>query len=207
MRDIVPNTIERRGSVRTPWSTYTDVTPKVSTRRRAVSTTPRVRTKATPRSPSVSTPSSGEYPTHESHQLPRRKVDSRRRPQKSPIDILEEFIRDFEYEDKEAVRATYNGSDWPRSSKILSSQKRIFVPPQELVQQPTMAAPQAMAYYPQSMTSLDLSLGYPTHQFVAPPQNRFLQYLNSQHAFSTSMGHHMTTTTTSPTPFSQYRGS
>lgn len=182
MRDIVPSR-ERRSSVRTPWTTYTDVTPKVSTRRRAMSTSTRRGREGRPRSVS----SSEELPHHESTQLPRkhsvRKIS--RKPKPSPIDILEEFIRHLTSEDREAVRATYNGPDWPHVKATLrqrskNAQPRAFVPKEHVIHHPVQ-------YVPTSMTCLDLSRQ--PQNFILPPpvglpQNRFLTYLNAQNAFA-----------------------
>ncbi len=201
MRDILP-TRDRRSSVRTPWTTYTDVTPKVSRQRRAARSTSTRKTRPV-QLEHISSPSSDELPSHEASQLPRR-ISSRRGSKtgikRSPIDVIEEFIRDFSPEDKEAVRATYNGVDWPKSNRM---RKRTFIPPIAVSQDPIYhhqpiafvqhVPPPAQTapalYYPQSMTCLDLSQRYPAQQhFISPPMtptpNRFLSYLSHQSAFA-----------------------
>jgi hypothetical protein len=196
MRDILPSR-DRRNSLRTPWTTYTDVTPKVSTQRRAASTSTRKNRRLQPES--ISSPSSDELPYHESFQLP-RKLSTRRGSKagikRSPIDIIEDFIRDLPPEDKEAVRVTYNGPDWPTANRF---RKRTFVPPTVLTQDPIYqhqpiafmqhVPPVMPAFHPHAMTCLDLSRGYsPPPHFISPPMtptpNRFLNYLSSQNAFS-----------------------
>lgn len=180
MRDIVPSR-ERRNSVRTPWTTYTDVTPKVSTRRRALSTSTRKGRKG--RLQSVS--SSEDLPHHESIQLPRKRGNSKntKKPKPSPIDVLEEFIRNLPSEDKEAVRATYNGPDWPHVKAKLK-QRTVVAPPRILVPQEHVIH-HPVQFVPSSMTCMDLAR---QQQYILPPvaptPNRFLNYLNAQNAYA-----------------------
>lgn len=140
MRDLVPRNVSsapRKVSV-TPWSTYVHAavslppkeevvkeTPKKKpTKKDSVSPSPVAHSKEVmPLSPFMfspveeegrNTPSISEFP-HESIQLPRRNHGKfpKTIPVKSAIEVFEEFITDFSSEEKECVRATYNGPDWP----------------------------------------------------------------------------------------------
>jgi hypothetical protein len=125
MRDLVPRKSPIKKNTVTPWSTYIHVTPIKLPKRPSLSPSPVAHSK----SPMVMSPialsptmrpvgqeessctlSIGEYP-HESTQLPRRpRAMKKARP---AIDVIEEFIKDLPPKDKEGVRMTYNGPDWP----------------------------------------------------------------------------------------------
>jgi hypothetical protein len=183
MRDLVPRNQSASSGLVTPWSTYigassfTHQTPTkpITKKRTSVSPSPVAHSKEpVPPSPFVfspvdeedrQTPSIIEFP-HESIQLPKRAGSSQKREgasKKSPMDIIEEFISTLSLEEKEAVRATYNGPDWFKPKPKLpitkdgnrmtlaSSQHYQFIPP-----------------HPQTFSS------YPIYQ---PPPNRFLASL------------------------------
>ena len=120
----------------TPWSTYVHAsavslpakdevkkTPKRKTKKDSVSPSPVAHSKEpAPLSPfafspvreeGTETPSITDFP-HESIQLPKRnKCTAASKPIKPAIEVFEEFIASLSLEDKESVRATYNGPDWP----------------------------------------------------------------------------------------------
>jgi hypothetical protein len=183
MRDLVPRKSPARKNTVTPWSTYDHFTPirlpKLRTNRPSLSPSPVAHSKSPiPPSPvrlvnepegedsDRETPSILEYP-HESMQLPRRTAISRKiKSQRPPIEVIEDFIRDIPFEAKEAVRATYNGPDWPgkrpslvggnnrKSIAALSSYSAImppvFSPPVSnrfLVGLPSYNPPQVVYHY------------------------------------------------------------
>ena len=123
MRDLVPRKAPERKTM-TPWTTYVHAAPcihktptKAPKKRQSVSPSPVPHSKSpvvfSPVGEERDTPSLIECP-HESTQLPKRTVGtSTRAGTKGAIDVIEEFIADLDAEAKEAVRATYNGADWP----------------------------------------------------------------------------------------------
>lgn len=161
----------------TPWSTYDHSTPirlprKNAIRRPSLSPSPVAHSKSpVPPSPVVinnqeleddrDTPSITEYP-HESMQLPRRTAVVRKaRMVRPPIDVIEDFIKDLSIEAKEAVRASYNGPDWPGKRASLSG-------PADYGSRKSIAA---LSSYSSIMPPV-----YPT-----PVTNRFLVGLPSYH--------------------------
>jgi len=125
----------RKISSVTPWSTYVHAsatlpprkeefkeTPKRKPKKESVSPSPVAHSKEpAPLSPFVFSPVKEEernapfiteYP-HESVQLPRRNNVAITKPVKPAVEVFEEFIAKLPLEDKERVRATYNGPDWP----------------------------------------------------------------------------------------------
>lgn len=127
MRDLVPRKSPSTKNLVTPWSTYIHVTPiKLPGKRRSLSPSPvahskslispialspTMRRRVEKREESSCTPSIAEYP-HESTQLPPRRLRAMKKARPA-IDVIEEFIKDLSPQDKEGVRMTYNGPDWP----------------------------------------------------------------------------------------------
>ena len=138
MRDLVPRKSPIKKNTVTPWSTYIHVTPiKLPKNRPSLSPSPVAPSRSpVPPSPMLfgptarqkdsdrETPSILEYP-HESTQLPRRSRHQIRKA-RAPIEVIEEFIKDLSLEQKEAVRSTYNGPDWP--GRKLCSARPSLVP-------------------------------------------------------------------------------
>ena len=139
------------------------------------------------------TPSIDLFP-HESVQLPKRTIDGIRRDpsaQRSPIDIIEEFIADLSPEDKEQVRSTYNGLDWhkrplktslplpcivnqPSRGSVVAGKQAEQTPTAATMQSrqyrlppPTLMSNQfamSMAYQPQHVNRFLVGLPVPMHR-------------------------------------------
>jgi hypothetical protein len=198
MRDIVPRT--DRPSARTPWSTYAQVTPKISkvrrTRFKPTSLSPVTHsnhhdqillTSSSDIDTSQYTPPLDKLPSHNALQLPKRHQPSTKRAsfgkfKRSPIDIIEEFIHTLTSEDKESVRATYNGPDWPEKqtacNRRLSTTRRVSITPSQRLQQVSMPQASGMIF-PTPQPPTIMQIGQASTYMISQP-NRFLNFVTPQ---------------------------
>jgi len=121
---------------------------------------------------SRSTPPLEEFPKHDAVQLPRKQYIKPKRAsfgklKKSPIDVIEEFIAHLPSSDKESVRASYNGPDWPAKPKptfrASVTRRTSFAPPNE------QQAPGMHFISPPTLVHAPLYVQHPQH-------NRFLNF-------------------------------